>query len=168
MFQSILLPEGWKATLPAQDHKWVSQALFRPSKDGKPELIKKLQLWYSPPQPMLLCSRPPNPDRYFSQPLLLWMPYKLWQVQLFCVNEDCQKRQLTGAGIYRRVRQVLDIDRYFHLAAEYLECGNCHKKYISWSRVILDQLDIGHRSKFPVILTYKYDFIISFFHHLFI
>ena len=54
------------------------------------------------------------------------------------------------------IRQVLFIDGYYNWASEYLECGCCHKKYISWSDHILKQLDVGHRAFFPLILTYQF------------
>ena len=35
----ILLPPGWKQTLPKADHAWISKALFKTSaRTGKPEL----------------------------------------------------------------------------------------------------------------------------------
>ncbi|XP_068221711.1 uncharacterized protein [Palaemon carinicauda] len=84
------------------------------------------------------------------------MPRKLWKVRLACPNSFCEGHQLTSAGIYPRVRQVLDIDGYYNLAAEYLECGRCKGKLISWSGAITRQLDVGHRGRFPVLLTYRY------------
>ncbi|KAK0141506.1 hypothetical protein N1851_021392 [Merluccius polli] len=42
------------------------------------------------------------------------------------------------------------------LATEYLECKGCSKKYPGWSEDILGQLDMGHRSQFPALLTYRY------------
>lgn len=49
-----------------------------------------------------------------------------------------------------------DLDGYYNLAAKYLECRNCKQKVISWSTLVVNQLDIGHRLQFPVILTYRY------------
>nr|XP_055075103.1 uncharacterized protein LOC129454565 [Misgurnus anguillicaudatus] len=66
---------------------------------------------------------------------------------------DCGKHKLTAAGLYRTVRKVLDIDSWYDLATEYLECK---KKYPAWSEDILGQLDMGHRSQFPALLTYRY------------
>ena len=84
------------------------------------------------------------------------MPRKLWQVELFCPQPECFKHPLTSAGVYPRVRQVLDIDGYYVLAAEYLECSKCTRKLISWSPSIVKQLDIGHQLQFPVLITHKY------------
>jgi len=53
------------------------------------------------------------------------------------------------------VRQVLDVDGFYNLASEYLECTSCKGRYISWSDDILRQLDVGHRRLFPAILTYR-------------
>ena len=87
---------------------------------------------------------------------LLWMPRKLWQVLLHCPHDDCVKHPLTSAGLYPHVRQVLDLDGLYSLATKYLECGKCKRKVISWSQGILDQLDVGHRKQFPIIITYNY------------
>ena len=83
------------------------------------------------------------------------MPRKLWQVRLCCPDPACAEHPLTSAGLYPRVRQVLDMDGFYHLAAEYLECTKCKKKLISWSGAITRQLDLGHRVQFPVLLTYQ-------------
>ena len=80
----------------------------------------------------------------------------MWQVRLVCPNPGCDDKPLTSAGIYPRVRQVLDIDCFYILAAEYLECLKCTKKLISWSPSIVKQLDIGHQLQFPVLMTHKY------------
>ena len=152
------LPEGWKQALPKADHQWVARAVFRVSSKGKPELdpLKTNKLWWYPPQPSVINSQAPRVNRYFAQPLLLWMPKRLWRVKLHCPREECSKHALTSAGIYPRVRQVLDIDGFYSLAAEYLECSKCKRKLISWSAPIVNQLDVGHRVQFPVLLTYRY------------
>ena len=75
---------------------------------------------------------------------------------LYCPHEGCEKKPLTSAGIYSTVRQVLDIDSFYNLAAEYLECRSCQRKVISWSPEIVKQLDAGHQVQFPVLLTYQY------------
>ena len=96
----------------------------------------------------------PTPDRYFAHPLLLWMPRKLWRSRLYCPHSDtCEERELTSAGIYPHVQQVVDIDGFYNLAAEYLECKNCNRKIISRCPEIVKQLDQSHRVQFPVIAT---------------
>ena len=114
------------------------------------------KLWWDPPQPSLISTQPPRLDRYFAQWLLLWMPRKLWKVTLYCLHEGCDRKLLTSAGIYSTVRQVIDIDSNYNLAAEYLECRHCKRKVISWSPEIIKQLDTGHQLQFPVLLTYQY------------
>ncbi|XP_052450243.1 uncharacterized protein LOC128011639 [Carassius gibelio] len=150
------LPLLWPQTMPQQDQKWVSEALFRVGAKGKLELRENLQLWFHPPPPALLYHQAPTPDRFFSQRLLLWMPYKLWKVRLQCTNPACARQQLCGGGLHRRVRQVLDIDRYYNLVTETLICTRCRTSYLSWSQAVLQQLDLAHRSEFRVILTRKY------------
>ena len=113
-------------------------------------------MWYYPPQPSPIPTQPPSVSRYFAQRLLLWMPRKLWQVQLRCPHPECEEHPLTSAGVYPRVRQVLDIDGFYIVAAEYLECSKCTRKLISWSPSIIKQLDIGHQLQFPVLITHKY------------
>ena len=84
------------------------------------------------------------------------MPLKLWKVTLYCPHEGCDKKPVTSAGIYSNVRQVLDINRHYNLAAEYLGCRCCQRKVISWGPEIVKQLDAGHQVQFPVLLTYQY------------
>ncbi len=79
----------------------------------------------------------------------------MWLIPLACVRPDCGKHRLTAAGLYQTVRKVLDIDGWYDLATEYLECKRCKKKYPAWSEDILGQLDMGHRSQFPALLTYR-------------
>ncbi|CAM4652090.1 unnamed protein product [Leuciscus chuanchicus] len=83
----------------------------------------------------------PSPDRFFTHRLLVWMPYHQWKVRLLC--PVCGK-QLTGYGIHKRARKVLDIDRYYLMPD------------LSTSQTVLDQLDLPHRRLFRLILTYKY------------
>ena len=119
-------------------------------------------MWNHPPQPPPRTNRPPEQTAYFAAPLLLWMPKRLWGVTLRCPHLECPGRQgrthghpLTAAGIYHRVRRVLGLRGYYHLAAEYLECRRCSRKVISWSSPVVEQLDLAHRSHFRVILTYR-------------
>lgn len=142
--------------MPQQDHKWVSAALFRVGSRGKLELRDQLQLWYYPPQPSLVYHQAPTPSRFFTHALLLWMPYRLWKVRLLCANPACTKHSLASGGLHRRVRQVLDIDRYYNLVTETLICTKCRSSYLSYSHAILQQLDLAHRSEFRVILTRRY------------
>ncbi|XP_060774463.1 uncharacterized protein LOC132884641 [Neoarius graeffei] len=152
------LPSHWKDHLPPFQQEWIHHTLFKANpKTGKPELVTQLKLWWHPPQPTLIHTQPPaSPNQFFCHPLFLWMPHKMWRYPLVCVRPSCQKYSLTAAGLYRTVRKVLDIDRWYDLATEYLECKRCSKKYPAWSEDILAQLDVGHRSQFPALLTYRY------------
>ena len=62
---------------------------------------------------------------------------------------------VSGAGLHRRARQVLDIDRVYFMMGEDLGCSQCKATYVSWSQTILQQLDLSHRLEFRVILTRK-------------
>ena len=132
---SICLPVGWKQTLPKVDQLWVSRTLFKFKQNGWPELdmTKVNKMWWYPPQPSLTANNKPRVDRYFAQPLLLWMPRKLWKIQLRCPNTDCDGEDLTSSGLHKRVRQVVDISGYYNLASECLVCRKCKGINISWS-----------------------------------
>ena len=143
----------WSDTLPPADHKWIAATLLKHGARGQIELRDNLQLWYYPPQPRLLYNQPPTPDRFFSHPLLLWMPYKLWKVKIICPNPSCGQCQLTGAGLHKRARQVYDIDRMYNVVTETLMCKKCRASHVSWSQTVLQQLDLAHRSEFRLILT---------------
>lgn len=151
----VPLPRLWSETLPQEDHKWIGKRLFKMGSKGKPELRDNLQLWYYPPQPALIYNQAPAPDRFFCHCLLLWMPYKLWRVKVLCPNPACGQHQLTGGGLHKRARQVLDIDRMYNMVTETLICTKCRASHVSWSQTVLQQLDLGHRSEFQVILTRK-------------
>ncbi|MEQ2183259.1 hypothetical protein GOODEAATRI_030909 [Goodea atripinnis] len=114
---------------------------------GKVELQDNLKLWYYPPQPSPLYHQAPSPDRFFTHPLLMWMPYKLWKVKVVCTN-PCGGTQLTGAGLHKRARRVLDFDRIYTMVTETLTCAKCNASHVSWSQALLQQLDLAHRSEF--------------------
>ncbi|XP_047191158.1 uncharacterized protein LOC124850755 [Scophthalmus maximus] len=144
------LPAKLLKTIPLQDQKWISAALWKHQR-----LRSDLKLWYDPPEPALIYHQIPTPERFFNHRLLVWMPYHLWKVRLTC--PVCGKH-LTGYGAHKRARQVLDIDRYYLLITETLWCSavGCKTSYISTSKTILDQLDLAHRLEFRVILTQRY------------
>lgn len=83
------------------------------------------------------------------------MPYRLWKIKVVCLNSACEKQQLVGAGIHRRARRVLDVDRTYNMVTETLTCTKCKACHVSWSQTVLRQLDLAHRSEFRVILTQK-------------
>lgn len=110
-------------------------------------------MWWHPPTSD--SEREPNPDLYFNRRLFLWMPRKMWRVDFLCPH--CSPPQsLRSKGVYHHIRHVLDVRDYYYLAGEYMECGNCGSKYISWDQRMLKQLVDGMRGRFPAILTRKY------------
>ncbi|KAK1904844.1 DNA ligase [Dissostichus eleginoides] len=149
----LLLPAAWRSCLPAEQHEWVSRALFVADRAGRPVLSPELQLLHHPPGPRLVYSqRPSSPDAFFQRPFFLWAPYKMWKYHLKCPN--CAHK-LTGSGIYKTVRRVLDLDGWYYMGTEYLECRSCTKKCASWSESIRSQLDLDHQQLFPAVLTYR-------------
>ncbi|KAH3738518.1 hypothetical protein DPMN_045153 [Dreissena polymorpha] len=84
------------------------------------------------------------------------MPRKQCKVRLYCPHPGCDKQEFASAGISQKVRQVIDIDGFYNLACDNLECMKCRRRVLSWSHAILSQLDIGHRVQFPCILTAKH------------
>lgn len=147
--------ESWKSCLPPEDIPWISKALFSFNAKGKPELDDRKidRMWYDPPQAKLIPNQRPKPERYFGHRLFLWMPLRMFKIQLKC--PICTKTELTKQGPYRNTRLVLDIDGFYILAGEYLHCSSCKKNQISWNQCILDQLDPSTRCKFPIHMLYK-------------
>jgi hypothetical protein len=139
-------------TLPKVDQQQISKALFHWNKSGGVELV--LEWWY-PPQPGVAVNSLPGVNRYFARPLFLWMPWKQWKVKLYCLQSGCENKELASAGINQQVRQVTDIDGFYNMACDNLECMKCRHRVLSWSNAILSQLDKGHRVQFPCILTAK-------------
>ncbi|CAK6975525.1 uncharacterized protein LOC124857001 [Scomber scombrus] len=76
----------------------------------------------------------------------------MWHYHLKCPN--CAKT-LTGCGIFKTVRKVLDLDGWYYMATEYLECRYCRKKVAGWSECVRMQLDFVHQQLFPAVLTYR-------------
>ena len=134
-----------KETIPVQDQRWIASTLFQSGK-----LRLNLKLWYEPPASALIYHQAPTPDRFFAHRLLVWMPYHLWKVRVVC--QTCGK-QLTGYGVHKRVRKVLDVDRYYLMVTETLRCTVCRLTHLATSQAVLDQLDLPHRRKFRMILT---------------
>ncbi|KAJ4928157.1 hypothetical protein JOQ06_015954 [Pogonophryne albipinna] len=145
---SFWLPREMSKAIPVQDQRWISNTLFNSGK-----LRPHLKLWYEPPVPALIYHQPPMPDRFFTHRLMVWMPYHLWNVRVFCPT--CGK-QLTGGGVHRRSRKVLDIDRYYLMVTETLRCSVCVVNFLSTSQTVRDQLDLPHQKMFRLILTHKY------------
>ncbi|KAI4800779.1 hypothetical protein KUCAC02_007077 [Chaenocephalus aceratus] len=145
---SFWLPRERSKAIPVQDQRWISNTLFHSGK-----LRPHWKLWYEPPVPALIYHQTPMPDRFFTHRLMVWMPYNLWNVRVFCPT--CGK-QLTGGGVHRRSRKVLDIDRYYLMVTETLRCSVCVVNFLSTSQTVRDQLDLPHQKMFRLILTHKY------------
>ncbi|MEQ2163478.1 hypothetical protein GOODEAATRI_030546, partial [Goodea atripinnis] len=126
----VVLLESWKSSLPPEQQEWLSRALFSKDRTGRAVLAKELQLWYHPPGPRLIYSQPPSsPDAFFQRRFFLWAPYRMWQYSLKCPS--CAHK-LTSCGLYKTVRRVLDLDGWYYMGTEYLECRlSCDKKVLS-------------------------------------
>ena len=126
-----------KNTIPVQDQRWIASTLYHAGK-----LRPNLKLWYEPPAPSPIYHQAPTPDRFFSHRLMVWMPYHQWRVRVLCPT--CGK-QLTGYGVHKKVRKVLDIDSFYLLVTEILRCTVCRLTYLSTSQTVHDQLDLPHQ-----------------------
>ncbi|CAK6982380.1 hypothetical protein KUCAC02_027906, partial [Scomber scombrus] len=134
-------------------HEWVSRALLVRDQTGRAVLCENLTLWHHPPGPrMVYNQRPSSPDTFFQRPFFYWAPYRLWRYHLKCPN--CAHK-LTGCGVYKTVRKVVDRDGWYYMGTEYLECRYCRKKVASWSNSVRKQLDPSHQDLFPAVLTYR-------------
>ncbi|XP_077959181.1 uncharacterized protein LOC120819758 [Gasterosteus aculeatus] len=152
---SELLPQSWRAALTVEQQQWIGRVLFTRDSQGRPRLVGELNLWWTPPQTRPVYNQPPaSPDPFFACRLFLWMPHRLWRLQLTCPQPSCSG-SLMKAGLYRTIRRVLDIDGWYLMATEYLECRRCKKKVGGWSQGIIRQLSPTHSCQFPAVLTYK-------------
>ncbi|KAM9492387.1 uncharacterized protein ACWYII_004276 isoform 2-T4 [Salvelinus alpinus] len=151
----LLLPESWRSSLTKEQQRWIGRTLFTRNSFGRSTPTTDLVTWWTPPQPRPIYNQPPtSPDPFFACQLFLWMPARIWAYKLACPQSGC-RGTLCKAGLYKTIRKVLDIDRWYLMATEYLECGRCKKKVAGWSRDLVSQLDVRHRCQFPAILTYK-------------
>ncbi|XP_061753808.1 uncharacterized protein LOC133551273 isoform X2 [Nerophis ophidion] len=148
-----LLPKSWRQTLPEEQHNWVGRALFFRGPKGKAVLKSGLKLWWQPPKKLPYYTQPPASSAvFFHSRFFLWCPYKLWGCKLECPK--C-KHKLTGCGLYKTLRKVLDLSDWYYMATEYLECHACHRKYAAWASNIIGQLSTAKQAEFPAILTYR-------------
>jgi hypothetical protein len=110
------LRKSWKDTLPESEHKWVRKALFCEGTFGL-QLREHLQLWWYPSEPNFCFTQPPSsPDVFFNRPFFLWMPYRIWSIRFTCIQERCTGHRLAACGLYKQVRQVLDISVFYYMA----------------------------------------------------
>ncbi|XP_019747785.1 uncharacterized protein LOC109529068 [Hippocampus comes] len=154
--QQGVLPKGWAATLPESEHAWVGRALFERTAGGRAVLTTKLKLWWEPPSPPAYFTQPPASSRqFFHSKFFLWAPYKMWGVKLACPSSKCRHNRLTGGGVYRTIRRVLDVRGWYFMGTECLECLKCNRKFSAWEESIRKQLHISKQLLFPAVLTYK-------------
>ena len=137
-----------------KDQCWIGKTLYCNSKGALTAQLKSW--WYPPPTPAPNTNALPCPEDYFLRRLFLWMPKRMWGVDLKCPRCTDPQRSLMSKGLYTRVRMVLDIKDFYYLAAEYHSCKGCNGTYIAWDRRLLQQLPVDVVSRFPVVLTYKY------------
>ncbi|MED6256181.1 hypothetical protein ATANTOWER_021446 [Ataeniobius toweri] len=150
-----MLPESWRAALSPDQQEWIGRTLFGRDSTGRPRLTADLNLWWYPPQPRPVYNQPPaSPGPFFACRLFLWMPHRIWCLQLTCPQPSCTG-SMTKAGLYRTIWRVLDIDGWYLMATEYLECRRCKRKVGGWSQVIVGQLPPTYSCLFPAVLTYK-------------
>ncbi|XP_059207062.1 uncharacterized protein LOC131986227 [Centropristis striata] len=150
-----LLPQSWRAALTAEQQEWIGRVLFSRGSRGRSQLNQDLNLWWYPPQARPVYNQPPaSPDPFFACRLFVWMPHRMWRLQLTCPQPLCTG-SMTKAGLYRTIRRVLDIDGWYLMATEYLSCRQCKKKVGGWSQGIVRQLSPTYSCQFPAILTYR-------------
>ena len=79
----------------------------------------------------------------------------MWAFDLKC--PVCVKSiSLNSKGVYRKVRNVIDLKGRYYLAAEYHQCTTCQGTFISYDDQILNHLPFSLRVQFPVLLTRKF------------
>ncbi|XP_016517227.1 uncharacterized protein LOC103153133 isoform X1 [Poecilia formosa] len=112
--------ESLPISLPPEQRAWLSKVLFTRDATGKFILSNNLQLWYNPPGPSLTYSqRPTSPNDFFQRRFFLWAPVRMWQYRLKCPS--CS-HNLTSCSLYKTVHRVLDLDGWYYMGTEYLEC----------------------------------------------
>ncbi|XP_026072640.1 uncharacterized protein LOC113052410 [Carassius auratus] len=142
------LPDEMRETIPSEDQRWIATELFHGDK-----LRPQVNMWYDPPVPAQTSVQAPSPEHFLSHSLLVWMPNHLWKAELLC--PVCGK-QLLHHSVHKRVRKVLDIDRYYLMMTETLRCTSCQLNYLSSSQTVLNQLDLPRRQLFRLVLTERY------------
>ena len=122
--QKIALPKAWQETLPIEQQRWMSKALyqFNPS-TGKSEIKKDLRMWWFPSEPVHICNHPPgSPDTDFLEPFFLWAPQRIWGLDLHC-TEECkanQAKQNVKVQLHTRLRFFKVIFIYINICYWYL------------------------------------------------
>jgi hypothetical protein len=138
--------------------EWISKLVFG-EKKGKESIVNSKQWWHYPPVPLPTpADKCPKLEAYFGRALFFWRPKRVLEVLIYCPSckERGVKQEMASHGIYRTVRRVIDVDRFYYLASEYVMCEKCKRSFASWSSEVLQQLPEGLRLQFPALLTYQY------------
>lgn len=98
-----------------KDQCWIGKTLYCNSKGALTAQLKSW--WYPPPTPAPNTNAVPCPEDYFLRRLFLWMPKRMWGVDLKCPRCTDPQRSFMSKGLYTRVRMVLDIKDFYYLAA---------------------------------------------------
>ncbi|KAE8277795.1 hypothetical protein D5F01_LYC24183 [Larimichthys crocea] len=140
------LPEQLRRVIQEADQVWISKCLYEPTGQLKQKITA---CWFHPPlEPK---PSPPEPGWYYRQRMFIWAPMRMWGIPLKC--PQCS-RKMNSSGIYRKVREVIDVDsRYYLVGGDYPRCSKCFQPVCPCSQDILSQLDVAHRSLFPTVLT---------------
>ena len=129
IFLQVMIPNSWKATLPVHEHAWISQRLFKMTKNG-PKLKDTPPPWIYPTQPKQVLSGPPSSSSmYFARPMFLWFPHRHAPMSLVPVLTD--SRPVSNLKECSRHRWILlHGDRVFgkrnhteYLIERLLPCG---------------------------------------------
>jgi hypothetical protein len=113
---------------------WISKALFQwnPNKKHEPMLKEdNLTLRYYSPEPTRLPSSTPSAEKFFSRPLLMWFPRKLFAVTLQCPY-GCANGTMISRGLHQKTRLVVGVKGCYNVATEEVSCSVCHKGVLSW------------------------------------
>ena len=125
---------------------WIAKCLYEPTGQLKRNI--KACWFYPPLEPK---PSPPEPGWYYRQRMFIWVPMRMWGIPFKC--PQCS-RKMNSSGIYRKVSEVIDVDsRYYLVGRDYPHCSKCSQPVCPWSKDMLSQPDVAHRSLFPAVLT---------------
>ena len=128
------LPEQLYRKMQPGDLEWVKQCLYNTSGDLKDKFPRD---WCHPPDPMELPLNLPEAASYFRQRLFIWAPVCNWGISLNCPKCD---HPLSHIGLYRKAREVIDVDSRYYLVGEQPRCNKCKVPHCPWNAALLSQL----------------------------
>ena len=143
------LPRQFKTVIHLGDQEWVAQCIYSNKGKFKDSFT---QNWFYPPEPTDPQVSSPEPLQYFRQRLFIWAPMRMFGIPLKCPKCDIK---LAHGGIYRKAREVIDMDSRYYLVGECLRCSKCRQPQCPWNSDLLNQLDPSHRAIFPAVLSEK-------------